>query len=357
MNPRDVTRNGWVLRFMRAPAQTATDTAKVQAAMPAASAASAYDAQLKQMTTAVTWLIGALAAVGAAMIAGTQLSSIGQLSWSLNRSRLLVAVVSVSAAVGLILLSIGLLYRAQTPTTTDFDRLRKLANKDKQVKGLDLEVHQSVSGDSTLHRGQGDLKTLMSALDSIRKEYYDTKEKEYSGRLAAAQEPDETKRAEKTAEYKRCAEELEVLDTRLEEYRRALLRVAQLDKFLRTRARYRGASRTVLVLSALAGIAFVSFAWAANPPETAAAVVAQRPEAAHMTLTAAAEETFKTELGTTCAAAAANGGGVPVVALSSSPAGIDLIIVPTFHCPKPQRLVISPQDGEVVADRAVIPAP
>jgi len=323
---------------MHAPAQTATDTAKDQAAMLAASV---YDTPLKQMTTAVTWLIGALAAVGAAMIAGTQLSSIGQLSWSLNRGRLLVAGISISAAVGLILLSIGLLYSAQTPTTTDFDRLRKLANT--PAKGLDLEVHRQVSGDSSLHRGKENLKALMDALDNIRTEYYKTKDRKYSCQLAAAREADETKRAAMAAEYKRYTKELEVLDTRMDEYRRAMLRVAQLDKFLRTRARYRHASRKVLVLAALAGIAFVSFAWAANPPATATAAIAQRPVAAQ-TLTAAAVATLKTELRTTCAAAAASGGGVPMVALSSSPAGIDLIITPTLDCPEPHRLVISPHD-------------
>ncbi|WP_328522831.1 hypothetical protein [Kribbella sp. NBC_00359] len=308
---------------------------------------------LKQMSTAITWLIGALAAVAAAMIAGSQLSSIGRLSWDDDRSRLLLAVISIAVAIGLILVSIGLLYRVQAPTNTDFNRLRKLAAGTRR-HGVAAEVRRQVEDDSTLHRGTGSLASLMTEFNTVRSEFHELKNKEYAEEKQAVGGGDDTARTAAVARRKQLAAYREVVGSRMTEYRTALLRVAQLDKYLRTRKRYRFASWTVIVLSIAAALAFVAFAWAANPADKPKDATAPRLVAAHLTLTDEGRKGLEQRLGKTCAAAAATDGGVSVVALSSSDAGIEVVIVPSTECPQPKRVVVSASDGDVVADAAAV---
>jgi hypothetical protein len=309
---------------------------------------------LKQMATAVSWLIAALAAVAAAMIAGSQLSSIGRLSWTDDRGRLLVAVLSSSVAIGLILLAIGILYHAQSPTNTDFTRLRKLA-AGNGLKGLDQEVCRQVADDSTLHGGRGSLGGLMRAFDEVRVGFHRLKDKGYLLELDIARTQPAAARTAKQAKLKRLVDEREVLGGRMTDYRIALLRVAQLDKYLRTKARYRRSVWTVMGLSVVAGFAFVSFAWSANPPDKPGAAAAQRIVAAHLVLNPDGRKALAPRLGEACASAAAAAGGVPVLAVSSTDSGVEVIVVPSRQCVEAQHLVISKADGDVVADQNVVP--
>ncbi|MBP2351929.1 hypothetical protein JOF29_003012 [Kribbella aluminosa] len=215
---------------------------------------------LNQMRTAVNWLIGALAAVAAAMIAGSQLSSIGKLSWTADHSRLLTALIGVTAAVAAILIAIGLLYYAQAPINTDFSRLTKLAGQTRRW-GLNGRLRSQVERDSTLHRGTGSLSALMTAFDAVRVEYHELKDAAYDAEKKIAAAPDEETRA---AAAKLNAVRA-VVDSRLQEYRNALLRVARVDKYLRTRRTYRVTTAMVILLSVAAAFGFVAFAWAANP--------------------------------------------------------------------------------------------
>lgn len=312
---------------------------------------------LQQMSTAVTWLIGALAAVAAAMLAGSQLSSIGKLSWSQDRDRLVIAVLSISVAIGLILLAIGLLYRAQAPTNTDFTRLRQLAGPPKpKRKRLDEELLRQVTDDSTLHRGRGDLTTLMRAFDEVREQFHGLKDRCYETELEAVRATAPTERAAKQAQLARLEQEREVVGDRMTDYRIALVRVAQLDKYLRTRARNRRTAWSVMALSVLAAFAFVSFAWAANPPAKPADAVAQSIVPAHLVLTAKGQAALEPRVGRVCASAASTAGGIPVLAVSSTDAAVEVIFVPTGSCSRAHRLVISRDDGEVTADTAVLPS-
>ncbi|MEV0792630.1 hypothetical protein [Kribbella sp. NPDC050459] len=308
---------------------------------------------LKQMSTAVTWLIGALAAVAAAMIAGSQLSSIGRLSWSEDRDRLVIAVLSISVAIGLILLAIGLLYRAQAPTNTDFTRLRKLAESSK-LNRLETELRRQVADDSTLHRGRGDLASLMQSFDEVRKQFHGLKDTCYETQLEIVRATDAETRAAKQTQLTRLEQEREVIGGRMTDYRTALVRVAQLDKYLRTRARTRRTAWAVMGLSVLAAFAFVSFAWAANPPDEPKDAVAQRIVAAHLVVSTKGKDELEPQLGSACASAAAGAGGIPVLAVSSTDSGIEVILIPTSACSYPHRVVVSRGDGEVTADNAVL---
>ncbi|WP_350277868.1 hypothetical protein [Kribbella sp. HUAS MG21] len=333
------------------PASDAAPPDEEKTAAPASGGVNIYSAALEQMSTAIKWLIAALAAVAATMVAGSQLSSIGKLSWDDDRARLLVAVTSIAVAIALILVSIALLYRVQAPTNSDFLRLLELA-AGVGMSRTDAEVRHRVEVDSSLHSGTGSLSSLMREYDAVRTEFHDLRKQEYAAEKEAVDGAGDTAAAE--ARLKVLAARIDVVGGRMDEYREALGYVAQLDKYLRVRERYRTTPRYVTALSILAALAFVAFAWAANPPEKPADAVAQRMVAAHLTLTDDGRKNLSQRIGKACADAATKDSGIPVVAVSSSDAGIEVIVAPSTDCPEPQRVVISSSDGTVLADNAAV---
>ncbi|WP_132210305.1 hypothetical protein [Kribbella steppae] len=88
-----------------------------------------------------------------------------------------------------------------------------------------------------------------------------------------------------------------------------------------------------------------------EPGHTAAA---QRIVGAHLVLNAKGQEALEPRLGKACAAAAAAAGGIPVLPLSSTDSDVEIIIVPDGQCVQARRLVISKDNGDVVADKEVV---
>jgi len=220
---------------------------------------------MQQWSTAFTWLIGALAAVAAAMIVGSQLTTIGQLSSDSDKDRLTLAVVGIVVAVGLILVSIGLLFWAQTPSNTDFVQLKELANGTSK-RGVGGRVRAQVEADTSLNRNTGSLLNLMAKLEETRQDYYSLRGQHYNASREAAKQDDEIKRKVHERTRDRVVNEITVVDQKLNEYRTALQRVSHLASFLRARRRFRAVSWVVMCLAVLSTLAFVTFAWAANPP-------------------------------------------------------------------------------------------
>jgi len=317
-------------------------------------ATSVYAEALSQWSTAVKWLIAALVAVATAMIAGSQLASIGHLSATTERSRLLLAVGGIVLALVTVLWSIALLFWAQSPTNTDFVRLTKLA-RGRRSRGLPARVRRSVTEDATLNRGEPDLEALLRSLAAVRTDYYRLNTRYFDKAREVARQADDAVREAAQAERDRLENELSVLGERLTEYRTALLRVAQLDKFLRTRRRFRIASWTVLILSVPATFAFIAFVWAANPPAGRENAAPQRPVSGLLTLTRDGAKGLTQRLGADCAAAAAIR-GIPVVALSSSDKGVEVVVVTSAKCPTPAHLTVTAGDGLVTATKPVLPA-
>lgn len=313
---------------------------------------SVYADALKQWSTAVTWLIGALAAVAAAMIAGSQLSSIGKLE--AGSQRLAVAVTGLVVSVVLILAAIGLLFWAQSPINTDFSRVIALADGTAHGRLVDA-LRRMVCEDNTLNRGKGDLAGLLAALNTIREDYNSLRQHESEAGREAARESNDARRADAQARRKRYTAELAVVSDDMSEYRKALLRVAQLDKFLRTRRRFRIASILVLIMTVPATVGFVGFAWAANPAPTASDAIDQRPVTAVLKLSEQGTKSLQDRLGRDCARAAYSS-GVGVVALSSSPDGIEVVLTPSANCPEPVRLTVNAAIGTVEAASSALDA-
>jgi hypothetical protein len=315
---------------------------------------SVYADSLSQWSTAVRWLIAALAAVATAMIAGSQLASIGHLSVTTERSRLVMAIGGIVVALVTVLWSIALLFWAQSPANTDFVRLNKLSRGQRST-GLAARVRRYVTEDATLNRGEADLQTLLRSLAAVRTDYYRLNNQYFDRARELARQPDDAARAAAEATCGRLEDELKVLGDRLTEYRTALLRVAQLDKFLRTRRRFRIASWAVLMLSVPATLGFIAFVWAANPPAEREEAAPQRPVSALLTLNEVGAKSLKERLGAGCAAAA-TANGIPVVALSSSDKGVEIVVVTSASCLEPTHLTVSADDGLVTATKPVLPA-
>ncbi|MDT0164619.1 hypothetical protein Q9R32_03515 [Actinotalea sp. AC32] len=299
-----------------------------------------------QALSTLTWLVGALGAVASLMVAGTQLTSIGGLSWEEDRPRLLAAGGSVTLAVVLVVAAVGLLTWATMPgRLSDLERLDELAAGSPRG-----EVASSVARDSSYHRGTGSLPDLLTALTTARGALYEAKSRLHDADLAAAREADDDARAARSAHADRVRAEVAVLTARNDDLRLGARAAVQLDSHLRTRRRVVGVSWTVLVVAVVVAACLVLFAWAANPPEdpdAAEPAVPARPVAAVLVL-ASDDGVWDDRLGAACADAARDG-GVDVVAVGSDDDAVTVVVVPGDDCPDPVEVVVPRDEGTVTA--------
>jgi hypothetical protein len=317
---------------------------------------SVYGPALKLWSTAFSWLIGALAAVAAAMIAGSQLTAIGQLSMDADQDRLTLAVGGIVVAVGLVLVSIGLLFWAQTPANTDFQQLVEIA-RDQRRWGIGARVRAQVAADTALNRNTGSLAMLLKAVSDTRNEYYPLRQQQYDAALRAAGATTEPARRQQEQLRDRAAAKLKVVNGQLDQYLTALQRAAQLNSFLHSRRRYRAVTWVVMFLAALSTLAFITFAWAANPPEEssdAEAAASQQPVAATLRLSTAGSEALINALGSDCVETATEA-GIAVIALSSSTSGTEVVVIPSDACPAASHFTVSNAQGTVTAAKPVAP--
>lgn len=320
--------------------------------------ASVHQPATEQLGRSITWLIGALTAVAATMVAGSQLSSIGRLSPQEDGFRLALAVGAIVVAVAIVVLTIGLLCWAQGAPVSNLDRLGRIA-KDNRTRGRAAALKRYVAVDSSLHGGLGGLAEFLTAFEDVRSRYHQLDDQRYDLDLklvnAVAEGKDELQ-----ARRDRVEGELEVVSKRLAKYRLVAARVSQLDKFLQTRSRYRYAVWSALLASALATPAFVLFAWAANPStepdEATGEAVEARSVAAQLMLTDAGVDRYAQQIGDDCAAASREGDGVAVVALSTTDTGVEVVLIPGGACPDPVRLTVRHAEGSVLGRTTAVAA-
>lgn len=301
----------------------------------------------EQLLTSVKWLIGALAAIAALLVAGTQLSDVGQLTWPDDRVRMIAAGVTVVVVLVCVVVSLGLLAWVQTPGPgSDIERLQEIARTRRPV-----EVLESVSRDSAYHRGAGDLDTLLLRLEEASEQHYAAKAEVVRARLAAAGEvvPGQAVLEVGVAQDRAAARTAAYANLR-----DGVRRTSQLDRHLRIGGRARRVSAVVLGLSLLSALSLVVFAWASHPPADPAAeadALPARPVGATLVLPEG-EDLWADRLGEACADRARLD-GVPVVALATSEDGVEVVTVPSEDCPEPVRVLVAVDEGTVVVDEQV----
>ncbi|WP_280875148.1 pentapeptide repeat-containing protein [Streptomyces pseudovenezuelae] len=184
---------------------------------------------------AAKWLIGSSAAVGAALLAGSQLSNIGKLDWGW---RLWVAIGGATVGLIAVIWAIWLATLLLMPVTVTIDRLQE------QWKKPTKELKAAVEFLKREPRQLGEWKSPKGLKKA---------EKEAKQELQDAQERGDEK-----------AKEVSIRTlTKLRSYRRSIQQVAQ-HKALE--ARFHDSLRWLVLATGMAALGIVSFAWASNPP-------------------------------------------------------------------------------------------
>ena len=149
-----------------------------------APAANPYQSGADRIRTTATWLTGALAAVATVMLAGTQLSSIGALSFSDDGWRLGAAVVSVVLAVVAVAYAIYRLSFVQAPVETGLLYIQTEAAKSNSL------LVKMANADRGLRANYENLTAFLSGYDQLRVAEYDAETALGTAETAAAQPTD-----------------------------------------------------------------------------------------------------------------------------------------------------------------------
>ncbi|MFE7553586.1 pentapeptide repeat-containing protein [Streptomyces gardneri] len=196
---------------------------------------SALDKANEGIRSAAKWLIASSAAVGAALLAGSQLSNIGKLDWSW---RLLVAVLGATVGLIAVVWAIRLATLLLLPVTVTIDML----DADWQNPGKDLEPAVTFLKGERRQLGRWRSPGELTAEENRTQE-----------ELKDAQELKDKDAAEK-AKRRLSA---------IGQWTRSIQRVAQ-HKTLE--GRFRRYLRWLIAATGLAAVGIVTFAWASNPP-------------------------------------------------------------------------------------------
>ncbi|MFE9846578.1 pentapeptide repeat-containing protein [Streptomyces goshikiensis] len=196
---------------------------------------SALDKANEGIRNAAKWLIASSAAVGAALLAGSQLSNIGKLDWSW---RLLVAVLGAAAGLIAVVWAIRLATLLLLPVTVTIDVL------DAEWRKPSKDLAAAVGFFKDEPRQLGKWRSPADLRDEERR----TKED-----LTGAQERKDKDAAEK-AQRKLSA---------IAQWVRSIQRQAQ---YKTLESRFHRSLKWLVVATGLAAIGIVLFAWASNPP-------------------------------------------------------------------------------------------
>lgn len=303
-----------------------------------------------QLREVSKWLIGAFAAVGAVMLAGTQLSSIGSLSGE-HPGRLVTA---LAAALVVVLATCRAIYLLTTVLTLKFSGMHGLvAMSREQTMG------EVLAADTGYLAGRPNVKALFDDYDDAR----EVERAAHTVRLGLEREAAGHASAPKElADRLAVAKAQEKLAERETEHLRTFVRMLiQMKGHFDVWSTFRDVRRGVLLMAVLSAVGIIVFAWAANPPKADTAskgtpVVQPRPVEARLVLTPGGQADLGGVLGAECAARAASA-GVPVVALAVDEDFSEVVVLGADPCTT-TRLSVSAELGRVVpAGTVVVPMP
>ncbi|HEY8787551.1 MAG TPA: hypothetical protein VIM10_00240 [Actinopolymorphaceae bacterium] len=318
---------------------------------PGPPATNPYQAGNDQIRKTATWLIGALAAVAAILLAGSQVSSIGKLPADHITGRLTVAGVAAVVAIGSVMFAIYRLSLILAPVTTPLKDLRKEAETPSSKM---VEIMKSDTG---LTAGYPDIHDLLAKYDTERAKRIDARKRHQAARdkLAAAVSDAEKAAAMKAEETADLAEQR--ADTDVAGLRRYVVGLTQLLGFLTVSRRFETERSRVVVAAVVGAVAIVTFAWAANPATPsadAAAALPAKPVSVTVFLTPAGVQELSSVLGASCAKEAA-ATGTPGIALSASTEAAEVVLTGGGSCTGPQRITLESRLAHlVVADATAI---
>jgi hypothetical protein len=275
-----------------------------------------------QIQATAKWIIAAFAGVGAALIAGLQLTGLGKLDFP----ELLIALAGLALALGGVFWAIRKVADVLTPPTILLDELPEY-------------VGEMTRQDVTLLKGQAaDLATLMTRYKKV-----DEESRQRWEAVDEAKEKDELKVAEdleKKAEAK--DKQFALLDDAI-----AFLRGLALNQKVRRVFNEMWRPLTGAVLVAVAGV--IVFAYETNqpaddpkPPPHTTKAVGQSPVGVKLVLTSPERKILTPQLGKKCPS-----GPLWGMAIGGRPIALDVVTLPTPRC-RSVRVMVTPEAGIVI---------
>jgi hypothetical protein len=338
-------------RLKKPGSAAATEAAPTKPA--AAAPANPYQPAADRLRQTTTWLAATLAGVAAIMLAGSQLSSIGSISFAADGARLIAAIVSALIAIAAVGYAVYVLTDIQMPSEGTLGQIRKAAaNSNSRLAKL-------AADDSGLRNGRDTLTEFLDEYEEFRKRQSDAERDVQSAMDSVERAHTKKEQADASHALTAATAHQQRADARIDELRPHIMDLAQLASYLSLRDRFSDGRVKIFVAALLAAASLVCFAWAANPsqPKTSAAeTVPQSPSAGRLLLTPAGKSQLNAMLGHACATSAATPAGVAVLALARTGGSYDVVVVPGGRCPKPVRVTISADLGRVVPS-VPVPSP
>ena len=273
------------------------------------------------MRTTAKWLIGSLAATGAVLAAGTQLSSIG----GIHGSRLVWALTGAGAALVAIVVALYATTRVLTPLRPHLKELYVAAKAPERAQTRLAAWHQrrerkvQAAAVEWLEKEGDFLWPVATDLEDFYLKYHEALGKGQAGDKEARERAWELRR--------RGAETMEAA------------------QFFLVRRRFLQAIRVVIVSALVVGAGLITYSWAVNPGEQSESASAlEIPFRTSLVLTAQGAEALAPTLGVDCVAKP-----VDVVVLGESPGVLDVLTVPSSECVA-ARVRVTPIMGTIVTD-------
>lgn len=197
------------------------------------------------------WLIAAFAAIGAVLIAGTQLSSVGGLPTCLPRSadclRLWVALPSAALALGAVAFAVSAITAVLLPRVATLSSLRKeLSDPKSKIAGYFRSNPELLQGFPTIESLACERERLVKNQSQLAEQY---------------------DRTEDAAGRKQLASRLEEVYADLKDLEDRISQIADTADYQSLSEDFRKAVRRVFFCGAIAATGIAAFAWAANPPQ------------------------------------------------------------------------------------------
>lgn len=280
----------------------------------------------ERIRTTAKWLVGTFGAVAGALVAGLQISDIGELEGFERCIAAAGVLVALAAVISIITLASIVLSRGRVA-------LSDLA--DESTKGRRRRLVEELNRSPALYAPYDSVSTFakeISALWIKQAKSWLTKQttKDPAARASAEEEFKETKKV---------LPGLNKINTRL-------LATARAEDVRLTFDRVRV---WIGVLGIAAAIGAGTFAYVNTVPdkeEEETPAIAQRPVAAVADLTKAGEERLESNFGATC-----NFNHISVMVVSSSDEGWDVVSLPRRGC-EASRVTVTPDDGDVFSEES-----
>jgi hypothetical protein len=280
------------------------------------------------------WLIGALTAVASVIVAGAQLTTLGQLEFS--EWRFWVALAAVGVALAATGWAIKICVLLQMPG------LASVATVQDEAADPGSELSKEIVKQGIFTDGASASAWLAEYTN------WQTRQREIIQALS--------EREDKTAR-----EELDELKKKISGRRPVVNRMQRMAGYFALKREFTSSQKKLLLAAAVAAISFAFFAWAANPSadeEASKRSVPDKPVAATLRLNEEGRLTLESALGEACARLAKNAeNGIPVIALSSDEDSVEVVTQRQGEC-QTVLVRVDTSLGTVVGEQPVkLPAP